>query len=207
MLQRVLVPYLAVISPPYQHNVMASFIFLQLATVILLVNGIMRNISSPSVVIDNFLFCEKKLIRLFFLPDEEVERLIDASLAARQNSYSPYSKFPVGAALLTPKGAIIGGCNVENISYGLTVCAERTAICRAVAEGHRKFRAIAITGEMGDRFVGPCGACRQTLAEFGVDWEVYLAMPSKRYMKTTVAKLIPDSFNPEWVALGQRQDG
>ncbi|XP_050733033.1 cytidine deaminase-like isoform X2 [Eriocheir sinensis] len=141
------------------------------------------------------------------LTDAEVEQLIDASLAARLNSYSPYSKFSVGAALLTPDGTIVGGCNVENISYGLTICAERNAICRAVADGHRKFRAIAITAEMGERFVGPCGACRQFLAEFGLDWEVYLAMPSKQYMKTTVAKLIPDSFSPEWVNLDQRQVG
>lgn len=105
------------------------------------------------------------------LTDSELEKLIDSSLRARQNSYSPYSKFAVGAALLTDAGEVIEGCNVENISYGLTVCAERTAVCSAVAKGYRKFRAIAISAEMGQRFVGPCGACRQTLAEFGLDWE------------------------------------
>ncbi|KAK7060096.1 hypothetical protein SK128_028147 [Halocaridina rubra] len=133
------------------------------------------------------------------LTDAEVEDLIDASLRGRQNSYSPYSKFKVGAALLTEDGSVVLGCNVENVSYGLAVCAERTAICRAVVEGHRKFKAIAITAEMGDTFVGPCGMCRQTMVEFGLDWEVYLAMPNKKYMKTTVAKLLPDSFNPAWV--------
>lgn len=133
------------------------------------------------------------------LSDSELEALIDASLRGRQNSYSPYSKFPVGAALLTEDGSTILGCNVENVSYGLAVCAERTAVCRAVVEGHRKFKAIAITAEMGDKFVGPCGMCRQTLAEFGLDMEVYLSKPNKQYMKTTVAKLLPDSFNPEWV--------
>ncbi|XP_047503050.1 cytidine deaminase-like [Penaeus chinensis] len=133
------------------------------------------------------------------LTDSELQKLIDSSLRARQNSYSPYSKFPVGAALLTDAGEVIEGCNVENLSYGLTVCAERTAVCSAVAKGYRKFRAIAISAEMGQRFVGPCGACRQTLAEFGLDWEVYLTMPNRLYMKTTVGKLLPDSFNPEWV--------
>lgn len=133
------------------------------------------------------------------LSDPEVESLIEASLRGRQNSYSPYSNFPVGAALLTEDGSVVLGCNVENVSYGLSVCAERTAISKAVVEGHRKFKAIAITAEMGDKFVGPCGMCRQTLAEFGLNMEVYLAMPSKKYMKTTVAKLLPDSFNPEWV--------
>ncbi|KAK3891056.1 hypothetical protein Pcinc_005035 [Petrolisthes cinctipes] len=133
------------------------------------------------------------------LSDDELEKLIDASLAARKNSYSPYSKFPVGAALLTNTGEVITGCNVENVSYAVAVCAERTAVCRAVAEGHRKFRAIAITAEMCENFVGPCGVCRQTLAEFGLDYEVYLSKPDKSYMKTTVGKLLPDSFNPEWV--------
>lgn len=109
----------------------------------------------------------------------------------------------MGAALLTHDNTVITGCNVENVSYGLTVCAERTAVCRAVVEGHRKFRAIAITAEMGKKWVGPCGACRQTLGEFGLDWEVYLAMPNKRYIKTTVDKLLPDSFTPDWVDLGQ----
>lgn len=141
------------------------------------------------------------------LTDEEVERLIDASLAARLNAYCPYSKFQVGAALLTKDGSTITGCNVENISYGLTICAERTALCSAVADGQRKFRAIAITADMGSRFVGPCGACRQFLVEFGQDWEVYLATPDKRYMKTTVGKLMPDSFSPDWVTLGERQEG
>ncbi|XP_045601290.1 cytidine deaminase [Procambarus clarkii] len=134
------------------------------------------------------------------LSDEQLETLIDASLEGRKNSYSPYSKFKVGAALLTDDGKIITGCNVENISYGLTNCAERTALFRAIVEGHRKFEAIAITAEMGDKFVGPCGACRQVLAEFGLDWEVYLAKPDKQYMKTTVGKLLPDSFTPDWVS-------
>ena len=86
---------------------------------------------------------------------------MDASLAARQHAYSPYSQFAVGAALLCPDGEIVTGCNVENASFGLTNCAERTAVFKAVSEGRRQFTAVAIAAEMGDKFVGPCGACRQ----------------------------------------------
>ena len=103
----------------------------------------------------------------------------------------------MGAALLTDDGTIIKGCNVENASYGLTICAERNAICQAVAGGRQKFQAIFISGDVGDKFITPCGACRQTLCEFGVNWDVYLVKPDKKYCKTTVAKLIPDSFTPD----------
>lgn len=83
--------------------------------------------------------------------------------AAREKAYCPYSKFSVGAALLCEDGAIIDGCNVENVSYGLTICAERSAIVKAVSEGQKKFKSIAICAEMKDQFVGPCGACRQVI--------------------------------------------
>ncbi|KAM8899454.1 cytidine deaminase isoform 2-T2 [Spinachia spinachia] len=96
---------------------------------------------------------------------DKVQELVSKCLQARDMAYCPYSRFPVGAALLTAEGAIITGCNVENASYGLTVCAERTAVQRAVAEGHRRFTAIAVTCDIKDRFVGPCGACRQVLME------------------------------------------
>ncbi|CAL4178807.1 unnamed protein product, partial [Meganyctiphanes norvegica] len=131
--------------------------------------------------------------------DSEVEHLLEESLLVRGKAYCPYSKFPVGAALLTEDGSLVLGCNVENASYGLTLCAERVAICNAVSQGHRKFKAIVITAEMEDKFLGPCGACRQTLAEFGLNWEVYLSKPNKKYFKTTVSKLIPDSFSPDTV--------
>ncbi|MCL4126316.1 UNVERIFIED_CONTAM: hypothetical protein GTU68_020304 [Idotea baltica] len=87
--------------------------------------------------------------------DKEVRDLVSQAQEARVRAYSPYSKFQVGAALLTEDGSVLPGCNVENVSYGLTICAERSAICRAVADGHRKFQAIAIVAEMKDRFVGP----------------------------------------------------
>lgn len=97
---------------------------------------------------------------------QEVERLVAAARRAAANSYSPYSRYPVGAALLDADGGVWTGCNVENASYGLTMCAERTALFKAVSEGRRSFRAIAIVGGTADAPAVPCGACRQALAEF-----------------------------------------
>ncbi|MBN3314803.1 FIS1 protein, partial [Atractosteus spatula] len=97
-----------------------------------------------------------------------VKELVSKCLAARGFAYCPYSHFPVGAALLTTGGAVITGCNVENASYGLSVCAERTAVQRAVAEGYTEFTAIAVTCDVEDSFVGPCGACRQVLLELRI---------------------------------------
>lgn len=96
----------------------------------------------------------------------EIDALARAARAARRHAYAPYSRFPVGAAVLAASGAIVTGCNVENASYGLSICAERAAIHRAVAEGHRRLRAVAVaTGRSGTM---PCGACRQVMTEFGV---------------------------------------
>src|SRR5688572_3369116 len=92
--------------------------------------------------------------------------LISAAISARLQAYAPYSNFQVGAALLGKDGSIFTGCNVENLSYGLTICAERNAICAAVAAGVREFEAIAIVADTREP-VSPCGACRQVMAEFG----------------------------------------
>ncbi|XP_061565946.1 zgc:103586 [Cololabis saira] len=134
---------------------------------------------------------------------DKVKELVSKCLQARDMAYCPYSAFPVGAAILTADGAIITGCNVENASYGLTVCAERTAVQRAVIEGHRKFTAIAVTCDIKDQFVGPCGACRQVLLEFGSDWTVYLTKPDGSYKETSIRELLPLAFSPDVLAKKQ----
>jgi cytidine deaminase len=102
-----------------------------------------------------------------------LDALIAAALAARENAFAPYSKFRVGAAIEDIDGRIHTGCNVENATYGLTVCAERVAVFKAVSEGARKFRRVAIAADT-DRLTPPCGACRQILWEFCGDVEIVL---------------------------------
>ena len=127
------------------------------------------------------------------MTDSDYSALIDAALKARQNAYAPYSKFLVGAALLTSDGTVFTGCNVENSSYGLCICAERTAICKAVSEGHQEFEAIVVAATP---FASPCGACRQFLAEFGTDISVIgVDADDVGNTKTwTVEELIPETF-------------
>jgi len=123
------------------------------------------------------------------------DALIDAATEAHEHAYAPYSGFPVGAAILCASGRIVAGCNVENASYGLSICAERAAVTRMIAEGEREMRAIAIvTG--ADAPTPPCGLCRQTLAEFATDLPVYLASrkPGTLARTTSLAKLLPDAF-------------
>lgn len=103
----------------------------------------------------------------------EIASLIQSAWDARENAYAPYSKFAVGAALLTGDGRVFTGCNVENLSYGLTICAERVAIGSAVAAGMRNLTMIAVVADT-DVPVSPCGACRQVMAEFGIE-RVFLA--------------------------------
>lgn len=96
----------------------------------------------------------------------QMKNLFDAAKKASEKAYVPYSHFPVGAAVLLENGEVVSGCNIENRSYGLTNCGERTAIFRALAEGKMKFTAIAIATPASDYPVGPCGACRQVISEF-----------------------------------------
>ena len=120
--------------------------------------------------------------------------LTDAALLVRARAYAPYSKFQVGAAVLTADGEIFAGCNVENASYGLTICAERVAIGTAVAAGHKQIVAIAVATSGGH---SPCGACRQVLSEFGPAMEVILidADDPTRTRTTTLAALLPEQFS------------
>jgi len=116
-------------------------------------------------------------------------KLIPAATAARLAAHAPYSSFKVGAALLTKDGRVFTGCNVENLSYGLTICAERNAIFAAVAAGVREFEAIAIVADTREP-VSPCGACRQVMAEFG-DFKIISATLDGRTFESTVAALLP----------------
>ncbi|MEQ1834577.1 MAG: cytidine deaminase, partial [Candidatus Eisenbacteria bacterium] len=119
--------------------------------------------------------------------------LMAAAVQARAASHSPYSRFAVGAALLTESGAIFHGCNVENASYGLTCCAERTAVFKAVSEGERRFVAIAVTAREGQG-APPCGACRQVMSEFAPDLLVYWRDARGRILHKSLSALLPDQF-------------
>ncbi|MEW6727165.1 MAG: cytidine deaminase [Bacillota bacterium] len=121
------------------------------------------------------------------------EELVKAALQARTGSYAPYSGFRVGAALLTPGGRVFTGCNVENASYGLTMCAERVAVGKAVSEGEREFVAIAVAGNGREKCL-PCGACRQVLAEFAPDMAVIAVNEYGDYSVTRLNELLPQSF-------------
>ena len=123
--------------------------------------------------------------------DRELLRIAkEASL----NAYVPYSGFPVGAALECEDGTVYTGCNVENAAYGDTICAERTAVVKAVSEGQRSFTRIAIYGE-GKGYCMPCGSCRQVLSEFGKDIEVLAAKAGGSYVSYPLSKLMPYTFN------------
>lgn len=131
----------------------------------------------------------------------ERQNLARCALEARQNAYTPYSHWAVGAALLAADGSVIPGCNVENAAYGPTNCAERTALFSAVAQGKRRFRAIAIAGgregEEPAGFCPPCGVCRQALAEFcGPEFEVLLVKGMDETELHTLGELLPLAFTP-----------
>jgi cytidine deaminase len=124
----------------------------------------------------------------------ETETLIAAARAARERAVAPYSRFKVGAALETADGTIVGGCNVENATYGLTVCAERVAVLKAVSEGHRSFRRIAVVADTREP-TPPCGPCRQFLWEFCGDIEVVLANLTDEKGTHRLSTLLPMPFD------------
>ncbi|MBI5708872.1 MAG: cytidine deaminase [Candidatus Eisenbacteria bacterium] len=119
--------------------------------------------------------------------------LMAEAVRARRRAYAPYSKFPVGAALLTRDGRVYHGCNVENASYGLAVCAERSAVWQAVSDGVREFTAIAVTARDG-RGAPPCGSCRQVLNEFAPHLWVYWRDARGRILKRRLSELLPMAF-------------
>jgi len=128
------------------------------------------------------------------LTDEIRNSLIQAAIQARQWAYAPYSKYPVGAALLTASGRIYDGVNVENAAYPETICAERVAVFKAVSEGEQEFEAIAVVTENGG---SPCGACRQVMAEFGLDIVILIAdVNGNLKAEIALANLLPNAFTP-----------
>lgn len=124
---------------------------------------------------------------------ETIGRLIAAAATAREDAYAPYSGFRVGAALMLSDGRLVAGCNVENASYGLSVCAERNAVAAAVAGGSTSFAALAVVTDSSPPST-PCGACRQVLSEFG-DMPVILANTANERKLTSVAELLPNAFD------------
>jgi cytidine deaminase len=128
------------------------------------------------------------------------QHLIEQALLARQRAYAPYSRFLVGAALLLKDQTIIPGCNVENASYGMTICAERTAITAAIALGRRDFLAMAVVGDTPEP-ITPCGACRQFLFEFDPAMILILSNLLGHKKLVTVQELLPGGFGPQ--SLGQ----
>lgn len=132
----------------------------------------------------------------------ENEALIKEALLAREKSYAPYSKFHVGAALLTKKGNVYTGCNIENAAFSPTNCAERTAIFKAVSEGETEFDKIVIVGGAEEKpmeYCPPCGVCRQVMREFvsPEEFVIVLARSVTEYKEYTLEELFPQSFGPD----------
>lgn len=123
------------------------------------------------------------------------EELIKKALEAQKIAYVPYSKFHVGAALITEDNSVYTGCNIEIASYSPTICAERTAIFKAISEGHKKIKKIAVVGDANPTF--PCGVCRQVIREFGADATIVVANSTEDYKEYTIDQLLPNSFGPE----------
>lgn len=125
--------------------------------------------------------------------------LMELAESARELAYAPYSDYAVGAALLTETGEVFLGCNVENASYGLTICAERVAVFKAVSEGHYRFGSLAVASS-SQRGTGPCGACRQVLREFSEDLTIYLRDSELGIVEVDLDELLPRAFGPQNLA-------
>ena len=123
------------------------------------------------------------------------EALVETAFTMLEKAYVPYSHFPVGAALEGEDGTVYTGCNVENAAYGSCICAERTALVKAVSEGTRSFRRLAVVGN-GSDYCWPCGSCRQMLYEFSPDLEILVARGDHQFVKYTLRELMPHGFGP-----------
>ena len=134
----------------------------------------------------------------------DVEALLQAARAARLHAHAPFSRFLVGAALETSEGLVVTGCNVENATYGLTVCAERVALFKAISEGQRRFRRIAVVADTEEP-TPPCGACRQLLWEFGGDLEVLLGNLGEHRATFRLRDLLPYPFDVHFLAAQPEQ--
>jgi len=130
------------------------------------------------------------------VPESILEQLVQNAHDAKLNAYAIYSNFRVGAAVLSSSGVIYQGCNVENSSYGLTVCAERCAVFKAANNGERKLIAVVVTSDITDKFTYPCGACRQVLSEFSTR-HVYCLKPNGDLAYISLSELLPHAFGPD----------
>lgn len=148
-----------------------------------------------ATLIEHHLFTKVHILSLTPTSDVAVEQLLEAAIAVTHNAYIPYSHYPVGAALRAKDGTIYSGCNVENASYPVTICAERTALVKAVSEGKREFDTlVVVTKNAGS----PCGMCRQMLYEFSPNLRIILAdLSGKIASDTTLSALLPDGFGPD----------
>jgi cytidine deaminase len=129
----------------------------------------------------------------FELSSETTQELLSSALRARDKAHAPYSKFAVGAAVLTENGEIFTGCNIENASYGATVCAERVAIFKAISAGHKSIKAIAVIADLPEP-ISPCGICRQVISEFGLDAIVVMANTKGKTNTSSMTELFPHAF-------------
>ena len=134
----------------------------------------------------------------------DYKALIKEAIAAKEMAYTPYSHFRVGAALLTKSGKVYRGCNIENVAFTPTNCAERTAFFKAISEGEREFEAIVVNGDADD-YLYPCGVCRQVMVEFCdlKEFKVIVANNEEDYKVFTLGELMPGAFNAEELAKGQ----
>lgn len=126
------------------------------------------------------------------------EPLIEAAIKARENAYVPYSDFKVGAAVLMEDDSIVSGCNIENASYGATNCAERTAIFTAIANGHKRIKAVAVIGDEHN-YTYPCGICRQVIVEFAAnrDIPILIVKNQKDYLVKSLEEILPGAFTKD----------